>query len=520
MARRESEAKGAAFGLDVVVCVLALTVYAFSGALANDVVYERVAEYFGLAREITNVVWAALLVVVFFVASRRPSWLRARTLSLAAVGCAAVSIAILLPALSGGNGLLTVVGLFFSKATEVWLMLLFATALASLSPEGSLASVVVGISLGAVVSSVTPSIGYRAAAVALLAIYVADIALLYRMGARTLARIAQADAPSDLELANPESFLAPTNPIFSCILLFGIGSGYGLTLNDSSSTLASLLIQGVVLAVVAAWMIASRRPGKEDTLFSFSVLLLIAGFLTAPYSFGTDFFSANVLLRIGVKTFEMLVWLVVLAVGRRNLFALLPTFALAQAVRAIGIDVGAVLGHTTNSLVGTDANAASLIAVAVLFLLIAFLWLGFRSFSFTEAIQGVASMESAEARPARVPVAPRAEAAAMPKPPTIVASPAAAKPSAAGGPAAPGPAAGTPEARALDERIDALSAQCGLTERETEIFALLARGRNGQFIMDKFVISRNTVKTHVKHIYVKLDVHSQQELIDLVENAA
>ncbi|EJU34325.1 transcriptional regulator, LuxR domain protein [Slackia sp. CM382] len=33
-------------------------------------------------------------------------------------------------------------------------------------------------------------------------------------------------------------------------------------------------------------------------------------------------------------------------------------------------------------------------------------------------------------------------------------------------------------------------------------------------------MSRNTVKTHVANIYAKLGVHSQQELIDMVENAA
>uniref|UniRef100_UPI003AB55BEB helix-turn-helix transcriptional regulator n=1 Tax=Adlercreutzia sp. TaxID=1872387 RepID=UPI003AB55BEB len=51
-----------------------------------------------------------------------------------------------------------------------------------------------------------------------------------------------------------------------------------------------------------------------------------------------------------------------------------------------------------------------------------------------------------------------------------------------------------------------------------EIFAFLARGRNGQFLMDHYVVSRNTVKSHIKHIYAKLGVHSQQELIDRVEH--
>jgi len=36
--------------------------------------------------------------------------------------------------------------------------------------------------------------------------------------------------------------------------------------------------------------------------------------------------------------------------------------------------------------------------------------------------------------------------------------------------------------------------------------------------MEKLFISKNTVKTHVKNIYAKTGVHSQQELIDFVLN--
>ena len=36
--------------------------------------------------------------------------------------------------------------------------------------------------------------------------------------------------------------------------------------------------------------------------------------------------------------------------------------------------------------------------------------------------------------------------------------------------------------------------------------------------MAHYVVSRNTVTSHIKHIYAKLGVHSQQELIDLVEH--
>lgn len=37
---------------------------------------------------------------------------------------------------------------------------------------------------------------------------------------------------------------------------------------------------------------------------------------------------------------------------------------------------------------------------------------------------------------------------------------------------------------------------------------------------ETLVVSYNTVKTHVSHAYAKLSVHSQQELIDVVESGA
>ena len=58
-----------------------------------------------------------------------------------------------------------------------------------------------------------------------------------------------------------------------------------------------------------------------------------------------------------------------------------------------------------------------------------------------------------------------------------------------------------------------------LSKREAEVLQLLAKGNNAAAIQNKLYISEGTAKTHIRHIYRKLDVHSQQELIRLVENA-
>lgn len=68
-------------------------------------------------------------------------------------------------------------------------------------------------------------------------------------------------------------------------------------------------------------------------------------------------------------------------------------------------------------------------------------------------------------------------------------------------------------------KIDAVIRDYELTARQQEVFRMLVRGRNAPYIAETFVISLSTAKAHIHNIYRKLDVHSQQELINLVEGA-
>ena len=61
-----------------------------------------------------------------------------------------------------------------------------------------------------------------------------------------------------------------------------------------------------------------------------------------------------------------------------------------------------------------------------------------------------------------------------------------------------------------------LAASAGLSERETDVFMLLAQGRSRRFICDELFIADGTASSHIGHIYEKLGVHSKQELITLV----
>lgn len=59
--------------------------------------------------------------------------------------------------------------------------------------------------------------------------------------------------------------------------------------------------------------------------------------------------------------------------------------------------------------------------------------------------------------------------------------------------------------------------QYSLTVREEEIFTLLAKGRSRASVCDDLTLSKETVKTHIRNIYKKINIHSQQEIFAIVE---
>ena len=96
-------------------------------------------------------------------------------------------------------------------------------------------------------------------------------------------------------------------------------------------------------------------------------------------------------------------------------------------------------------------------------------------------------------------------------------SAAASNASAGASPSAAAPSSQNPQpVDFIGQRVALLAREHKLTPRETEVFGLLAHGRSIPYVRDALIISRDTAATHAKHIYAKLDVHSRQELIDLV----
>lgn len=61
-----------------------------------------------------------------------------------------------------------------------------------------------------------------------------------------------------------------------------------------------------------------------------------------------------------------------------------------------------------------------------------------------------------------------------------------------------------------------LQAHFKLSNREIEIVDAVARGYTVGAIAQQFSVSENTVRTHMKRLYSKLDIHKKQQLVELV----
>ncbi|MDO4502383.1 MAG: helix-turn-helix transcriptional regulator [Coriobacteriia bacterium] len=66
-------------------------------------------------------------------------------------------------------------------------------------------------------------------------------------------------------------------------------------------------------------------------------------------------------------------------------------------------------------------------------------------------------------------------------------------------------------------RCKAVAAHYGLSAREADVMELMVRGMTVKQISQELLVSENTVRTHSKRLYTKLDVHKKTELRDLVE---
>ncbi len=305
----------------------------------------------------------------------------------------------------------------------------------------------------------------------------ACLALTYRPSFSLLQSVSSADARTDAALSHPSSFLPLTNRLFVCMLLSTVVAGLNAR-NLEGAAVATLVPSVALYALIVAWGAVRPAMRRFDQLFSIAILIVMGGFLTMPLS-GSPAVPA-ILFSLGNSCLNVLFALVLIAAAKRNPLSAVTMFAWGNTLTSFGSIVGANLGTLLKpmqfggTIDGMSIDLSYLLLAGIALLFLGYVLFGLRDFSFSATIEGIEAVE-----PLRVPTAE--------------------------------------DPQRLATRCRELAAGHGLTPRETEVLGLLARGRNNQFIQDELTLTRNTVKTYIKRVYAKIDVHSQQELIDLVD---
>ena len=446
--------------------------YVLSNWLLTSKVFPIGTDVAPLCRDIATLVEATGFLAIALVASRAPRLLGARPFL----------IAPLAPSLVGGIGLwafaptsplAATLALCLLLLCAVFVMLSAGCCLACLTRPQMAECVLLGL-FASYLLRFPLSVLSPQAALALFALQILAVLMGRASMGKALEIIQSGQAPDELTLTNPFSFLPRSHRLFVCLALFQTAYGAALSFGEVNNAPLGTWAGIVPLLFFLTIWAARRHLPTLDTLFNLALLLVMAGFVFAPISQQAAPSLTSNLLEAGNSCFQLVFWPALAALSARNRAGTLPLFAWSGFLLCVGVTGGAELGRLCYAAMAGSFIASTAVTGSVVLCLAAFALFGMRGFSYDTTVEALtASPEVVEHEP-------------------------------------------TPD---LDTTVARLIDTTGLTAREAEIFALLAQGRNGAHIQRQLGVSYNTVKTHVAHIYTKLGVHSHQELIDLVERA-
>lgn len=497
------------------VCA-ALTLELLSSFIVNTMLFPNVALVMPVAREISTYSGAAFSIAVAVAAYVRPSLMREGVWSATCLASTVGAAILLYLGVLTNNTTLLLLGAPFGGLGSAWLAVLIGVGLANLGAARAMLAVPAGFVLeyafrcGLMALGLPSSMGL--ATIAFVAALVASYSFIRHDARAILESVHDSTAPNVLNITSPSSYVSFSSLAFVSILLFNIACGFALGGASSASSVAGALISFIPVTI-ALVVVVVRGSISTDALYRGSMLLVFAGLLTTPLLLfggllttplrlfgGADPFNMQAhgtLLSAGSDLFNVLMYCFIAAVGARNKLGAVSVSASFLATQWLGIGIGAPVAQFVNGISTSNATVAAWVTMAITFAFVAYNYIGMRNYSFAETIEGITPahteslMKNASDEEGTAQLAEEAE-----------------------------PAKGLQQKSdgcAFETACAAVAEKHRLTARETEVFELLARGRTSPIIQEKLVLSHNTVKTHVRHIYAKLDVHSQQELIGMVE---
>ena len=443
-------------------CLVALIAELFGTWLTNAALYPQYIGVMSEARDASSLVGVVTLVALAVWALKKPSSINETTLTAGSFVLYSAGFALIVLGIAQQSAPLLLAGACVRSVGSRWVVVLMGISLCKLDKRSCMLCIA-----SALVASYLLRLPYMGAdaTVSMATLFLLPF-IMYAacrpLALDMLAVIREAVPPVEASITQPASFVPFAHGLFVAIFIFRIAYGFALTFGSIDGNPQQTFF-GLMPIVILLVMALLPKVPKADVLYQAAALFVVGGFLAVVVLVGRAsgcMAFANGLLYAGSECFDALMWFVLASIGARNKVNALAVFAWGRAASSAGLLCGATVGHAVNA---TPDPLTVSVGISVVL----------KPFGFQATIDGVRSVE------------PVAAAASV----------------------------------GLSEKSAAVAARYRLTPRETELLELLAHGRNGPFIQEKLVLSRNTVKTHVANIYGKLGVHSQQELIDLVEEA-
>lgn len=254
-------------------------------------------------------------------------------------------------------------------------------------------------------------------------------------------------------------FVSMTNTIPVTFLLFVLFCVAALQLFDPRQSVA----QTTGAEADRARLAKTRDEGPLDSSYRLAVLLMVSGFLLAPFLdqwFGVSGESIVLVGYLGLTAVLITLFLLMAYVLSHD-----APLSFARGFTALfaGEFFGLVLANLVYDLAPFELVGSALCAVAGIVVLVAYLFL------FTNRDMKELSVA-------------------------------------------------VDRADVFDLALEKIVSDAALSKRESEILPFVLRGRSSERIAGELFISKNTVDTHIRKIYLKCGVHSRQELLDYAEN--
>lgn len=209
-------------------------------------------------------------------------------------------------------------------------------------------------------------------------------------------------------------------------------------------------------------------------------------------------------------TADVLLWSVLALAAKKTPVAPHTVFACGWLAEC----VGNVLGHNMAFAIG---DTSSLFALVMLLILVAV------GFAFGDGLFVIELDEEGDRQPGATGAGVSQGVGGAPFKATPGGTPGV-EPGEAPASAVPTCTANTPSTTpgspspSSQDAIAAFASRYGLSERETDVFALWVTGHGLKHIQNTLFISESTVKTHLRSIYRKCGTHNRAEIIELFES--